>query len=117
VLIAGGGARARVDIVSSAGRLDPAEGVLLCSLCLEDDCNVGPELLGVWPCETSGRWEAELDCDKLEAESFFECPRESSEESRFDLVWLAILSTQARRRSEGLRLGLGYAAVIVWRPE
>ena len=53
VIIAGGGARGRVAIVSSEGRLDPAEGSLLCSLCFEGGCNAGSGLPGVRSCETS----------------------------------------------------------------
>lgn len=88
----GGGAKGSAAIMSSGGRSDPSEGLPLCSLCFEDDCNVGPGLLGAWSCETSAVCEAELECDKLDAESFLECPNESREESRFDLVALAILS-------------------------
>lgn len=94
MLIGGGGARGRFAIVSNGGGIDPVEGLLLCSFCFEDDCNVGPGLLGARSREISGGWEAELDCDKLDAESFLECPSENREEIRFDLAGLAILPTQ-----------------------
>jgi hypothetical protein len=100
-------------IVFRVWRLSPAEGLLLCSLCFEVDCNVESGLPGEWSCEGSGAWET--DCDKLDAESFFEYPIESREETRFDFCRVAIFSKHARRSFEGLRLQPGQSYCHLFR--